>query len=150
MNRIAGCFCVLAAAPRSSSVVRCDRGQIYCNGTCAQEARRERQREARRRYQATPRGRAMHAARNRRYRARRRGVTDQGLDNKHRSGSLFASNVDRALSQPTSTAKLRPCLCHQCRHSASALVRLSALYPRHDRRNKTQVSRRGSLRSRPP
>ena len=29
----------------------CDRGQIYRRGTCAQEARRNRQREARRRYQ---------------------------------------------------------------------------------------------------
>jgi hypothetical protein len=57
---------------------RCDRGQIYCFGACAQEARRERRREARRRYQATDRGRAMHADRNRRYRARRRCVTDHG------------------------------------------------------------------------
>jgi hypothetical protein len=44
----------------------CDRGQIYCINTCAQKVRAERQREARCRYQATPRGRAMHAERNRR------------------------------------------------------------------------------------
>jgi hypothetical protein len=56
----------------------CDRGQVYCIETCAQKARHDRQREARRRYQATPRGRAMHAERNRRYRARMRCVTDHG------------------------------------------------------------------------
>lgn len=145
------CRMFLCARCRSQVLVcsRCDRGQIYCVGTCAQEARRDHQREARRRYQATPRGRAMHAARNRRYRARGRYVTDQGLDNEHRAGSLLASDVDGALSQPTSGAKLLPWLCHHCRHSASALVRVSALRPRHDRR-KTQISRRGSLRSRPP
>jgi hypothetical protein len=64
---------------------RCDRGQIYCFGGCAQEARRERRREARRRYQATDRGRAMHADRNRRYRARRRCVTDHAFSDQVRA-----------------------------------------------------------------
>jgi hypothetical protein len=146
------CRMFLCARCRSQVFVcrRCDRGQIYCVGTCAREARRDHQRETRRRYQATPRGRAMHAARNRRYRARGRCVTDQGPDNEHKAGPVLASDADGALSQPTFSAKLLPqWLCHHCRHSTSALVRLSALRPRHDRRKKTQISRR-SLRSRPP
>jgi hypothetical protein len=57
---------------------RCDRGQVYCGRECASEVRRSRQREARRRYQASERGRQMHADRSRRYRARGRRVTDQG------------------------------------------------------------------------
>ncbi len=53
----------------------CDRGRIYCGRHCATEARREQQREARRRYQSTDRGRALHVERSRRYRERQR-VTD--------------------------------------------------------------------------
>lgn len=56
----------------------CDRGQIYCAGDCAQEARRSAQRAAGRRYQASWRGRFAHAARARRYRARQKIVTHQG------------------------------------------------------------------------
>jgi hypothetical protein len=56
----------------------CDRGQVYCGRDCALEERRSRQREARRRYQASERGRQMHADRSRQYRARGRRVTDQG------------------------------------------------------------------------
>jgi hypothetical protein len=61
---------------------RCDRGQIYCAAGCAALARRERQRGAGERYQASRRGRFVHAERSRRYRQRRRAlaeiVTHQG------------------------------------------------------------------------
>jgi hypothetical protein len=63
---------------------RCDRGQAFCGRTCAQAARRENQRASNRRYQATPRGRQLHAARQARYRNRLRQrppdarVTEQG------------------------------------------------------------------------
>jgi hypothetical protein len=40
---------------------RCDCGQMYSGHDCALEVRRSRQREARRRYQASERGRQMHA-----------------------------------------------------------------------------------------
>lgn len=56
----------------------CDRGQIYCAGTCTQEARQCSQQEAGRRYQASLPGRMKRAARNRRYRARQKKVTHQG------------------------------------------------------------------------
>lgn len=107
---------------------RCDRGQIYCFGACAQEVRRERRREARRRYQATDRGRAMHADRNRRYRARRRCVTDHGPLATGPERRL--PTVDTASSDPPRGSAPRLGLCHRCSRSASEFVRLSAL-PRH-------------------
>ena len=146
------CRMFLCARCRSQVFVcrRCDRGHIYCIGTCAQEARRDNQKEARRRYQATPRGRAMHAARSRRYRARGRCVTDHGLANEQKTGPFLKSEVGEALSEPSSSRKSPPqWLCHHCRRSASAFVRLSALRPRRNRRKNGQISRRGPLRSRP-
>ena len=146
------CRSFLCGRCRSQVLVcrECDRGQNYCIGTCAQEARRDKQREARRRYQATPRGRAMHAARSRRYRARERCVTDHGLANEQKTGPFLKSEVGEALSEPSSSRKSPPqWLCHHCRRSASAFVRLSKLRPRHNRRKNGQISRRGLLRSRP-
>jgi hypothetical protein len=129
----------------------CDRGQIYCIGTCARDARRDAQREARRRYQATPRGRAMHAERNRRYRARGQRVTDHGLTKEHEAGPLLRLEVDAALSE-TSSSRRTPGhqFCHQCGRSASAFLRLSALRPGRRRGEKSQISRRGTRRGRPP
>ena len=49
----------------------CFRGQIYCGPECSKAARRERVREAGRRYQAGEQGRAAHAERQRRYRDRK-------------------------------------------------------------------------------
>ena len=46
----------------------CDSGQRYCPEDCSREARRASWRAASRRYQATPRGRRLHAARQERYR----------------------------------------------------------------------------------
>lgn len=108
---------------------RCDRGQIYCFGACAQEARRERRREPWRRYQATDRGWAMHAERNRRYRARWRCVTDHGPLVTRSERRL--PTVNTASSDPPRGSA--PCLglCHRCSRSASPLVRLSALPRRH-------------------
>lgn len=58
---------------------RCDRGNIYCAGECAQIRRRESLRRAAARYQRTRRGAHRHAARQRRFRTRQlRAVTDQG------------------------------------------------------------------------
>ena len=109
---------------------RCDRGQIYCAGTCAQEARRDRQREARRRYQATPRGRALHAERNRRYRARRQRVTDHGRAAALGEGFSPCSDVDATSRAPLSAGRppAHP-ICHLCGRPAAAFLRLSALRP---------------------
>ncbi len=60
----------------------CDRGQVYCAAECSHEARREKNREAGKRYQESDRGKLKHAARQVRYRMRstecRRNVTHQG------------------------------------------------------------------------
>ncbi|MGY3619273.1 hypothetical protein ACVJGD_005532 [Bradyrhizobium sp. USDA 10063] len=129
----ASCRLFLCARCRCQVLVcrRCDRGQIYCVGTCAQEARRDRQREARRRYQATPRGRAMHAERNRRYRARQRRMTDHGLV-KVAHGRL-SSGFDVDLAPASSNRPSEPLLCHHCGHPALPFLRLSVLHPRRRR-----------------
>jgi hypothetical protein len=57
----------------------CDRGNVYCEGACAQTRRRECLRSAGRRYQDSFRGAVYHAARQRRWRRRRaEKVTHQG------------------------------------------------------------------------
>jgi hypothetical protein len=86
----ASCRMFLCARCRSQVLVcrRRDRGQIYCAGTCAQQARCHQQSEGRRRYHATAHDPAMHADRNRRYRSRQRGVTDHSLPKEHEAGFL--------------------------------------------------------------
>lgn len=48
----------------------CDRAQRYCSGRCARTGRLRQLREAGRRYQASSRGRALNAERQRQWRAR--------------------------------------------------------------------------------
>jgi hypothetical protein len=71
---------------------RCDRGQIYCSGSCSTQARRASLAAAGRRYQTSRRGRFAHAARARRYRARAKIVTHQG------SVSALADDLLRAVT----------------------------------------------------
>lgn len=72
---------------------RCDRGNRYCGKPCAQTARRQSQRAAARRYQASRRGRLAHAARQHRYRQRRRTkVTHQGSLPRRPDGTLPAES----------------------------------------------------------
>ena len=133
---------------------RCDRNQVYCMGHCAQDARRERQRQARRRYQSSPVGRAMHAERSRRYRARAACVTDQGPAMERETRSSAGSEATeplrvRGVATPGSTASGHSC-CHHCGLPASAFLRRSSL--RHGRgvgkKRQSRVS--GSQVSRPP
>ena len=57
---------------------RCDRGQRYCSPRCREKALRRQRREANRRHQQSPEGRADHRDRQREYRKRHRGgVTDK-------------------------------------------------------------------------
>ena len=149
----ASCRMFLCARCRCQVLVcrRCDRGQIYCVGTCAQEARRDRQREARRRYQATPRGRALHAERNRRYRARQlRHVTDHGLA-KEREGPPQAWVVNAALGEPPSRRKSSGLdHCHHCGCVASVFLRQSALRSGYRQTARGRMNRGDSRLSRPP
>src|SRR4051794_38952630 len=131
------CRFFLCALCRCQVVVcaPCDRGQIYCSETCAQKSRRDRQREARRRYQATPRGRAMHAVRNRRYRARKRYVTDQGPASECKNRSLPELRVITDQCRPLSSRKFAELrVCHHCGRAASKFLRLTAAFPEYYRR----------------
>lgn len=74
---------------RTQTVVcsACDRGQIYCSGTCAQEARKESLRRAGRRYAQTRKGQFNAAKRQRDARRRRKEkVTHQGIQADVQSG----------------------------------------------------------------
>lgn len=109
---------------------RCDRGQRYCSRDCSSEVRRRNQREARARYQATPRGRELHAERSRRYRSRRR-VTDQGPAPQAKpavKADQAASPNAQASVTAAPAAAHTPALgnsCHCCGKPVSAFVRLS-------------------------
>ena len=103
----------------------CDRGNIYCGKRCSETARRQSQREAGRRYQKTRRGRFAHAARQRRYRQRRRAkVTHQGSC-PHRPGDrlpLTSRTSARQGAVPGADAGAER-RCHRCGRRCSPLLR---------------------------
>jgi hypothetical protein len=71
-NRLSNC----AHCNRPFAVCgRCDRGRRHCSPECARTRRQGQLRRAGRRYQGSERGRAAHAMRQARYRARRARVT---------------------------------------------------------------------------
>ena len=71
----------------------CDRGNIYCSGQCAQQARLEKQQNANSRYQSSAKGRSCHAARQQHYRQRQKQkVTYQG--------SVNLASYDLLLAKP--------------------------------------------------
>jgi hypothetical protein len=147
------CRMFLCGRCRSQVLVcrRCDRGQIYCVGTCAQEARRDHQREARRRYQASPRGRVLHAERSRRYRARRQCVTDHGPAVERETSLLLECAAVVAVSEPPSVREAPGHgLCRDCGRSASAFLRRSALRPRRHRARNNPSGRRSQRPRHPP
>ena len=71
----------------------CDRGQIYCAEGCARTSRAEHRRDVARRYQASRKGRFAHAARSRRYRARRKIVTHNGSLASSADGDVITASV---------------------------------------------------------
>jgi len=124
----------------------CDRGQIYCSGDCAREARREFQRQAAQRYQASPRGRAAHALRARRFRARQRSVTHQGPATPQHDPTPVKPATQ---SEPSSArgVPMRPGFtCSRCRRRCSRFVRQGFLRPHRAYR----VGARYPVRRRPP
>ena len=106
----------------------CDRGQIYCAQGCAQTARRDAQRAAGRRYQASRRGRVNHAARAGRYRARQNNVTHQGSP-PHRADDLVMASAVVIAASPGEGARSSPghrsgsWSCHWCGCRCSPFVR---------------------------
>lgn len=102
----------------------CDRGQVYCGADCAREARRRSQHEAGRRYQASRRGRVNHAARARRYRARKNNVTHQGSA-PDRTDDLLSEGPAVAVTEqlPTDKSSRPQWHCHRCGRRCPELVR---------------------------
>jgi hypothetical protein len=114
----------------------CDRGQIYCAGDCAPQARLHSVRAAGRRYQTSRRGRLAHAARARRYRARGKKVTHHGSplrppDDLLTSGSpAITSDATARADRPSPSASH----CHWCGRRCWDLVRQVFLRRRLRRR----------------
>lgn len=108
---------------------RCDRGQTYCGQNCALDVRRSSQREARRRYQATDRGRRLHADRSRKYRARGRSVTDQGPMPETPPGRQPETPhaTAAATELPAMISAARVTACYRCGHPVPDMVRLSPI-----------------------
>jgi hypothetical protein len=131
----------------------CDRGQIYCAGGCAQEARHQAQREAGQRYQASRRGRLAHAARSGRWRARQKNVTHQGSPHQlsdagvpmdvtaAASAPLVAPSSDVDTPSRDESAFWR---CRWCGRRCSPLVRIEFLRRRWRGRRRDQTARRTS------
>ena len=106
----------------------CDRSNIYCN-RCAPQACIEAKRRAARRYQASPQGRANHAARQRRYRERlRQKVTHKGSI-RPSVHDLLRDKWKRATMHSTSPVpkRITPIVCHFCWHTCSAFLRQNFL-----------------------
>ena len=141
----------------------CDRGQIYCAGACAQEARQHARQAAGKRYQATYRGRLNHAARAGRYRARQKIVTHQGSPPQPRNDVVplaavapDAVRLDAAVTASKSASASREVVprcqaptagywhCHWCGDRCLPLVRIEFL------RGRQQGSRRDRKPRRPP
>lgn len=111
----------------------CDRGQIYCAGGCAREARQQAQHAAGRRYQASWRGRVNHAARMSRWRARQKNVTHQGSPSPTDDVLVDAATVvaagnrlAAAISDGAGRSKglgTGPWRCHWCGRRCPPLVR---------------------------
>ncbi len=104
---------------------RCDRGQRYCSVACSAAARREHQREAARRYQRSPRGRAAHEARSRRWRLAQSADSDTGLRVTHHGGSFEPTTVNDAVppqvSQGNALLFATSWLNFECVHCLRAL-----------------------------
>jgi hypothetical protein len=132
----------------------CDRGQRFCACGCARAARRRLQREANRRYQGSLRGRLMHSERARRYRLRRKSVTDHGSliitahDVLGMSAAEANSRPSAVQSMPSDPAALTAgrsgagsVHCSFCRRWCEPWIRHAPLrrrspHPRHHRRER--------------
>jgi hypothetical protein len=128
----------LCARCRAQVVIcsRCDRGHIYCAGDCARQARGEAQRAAGRRYQGSHRGRLLHAARARRYRARQNNVTHHGSPSAPANDLLSAASVTAASDAVAAGGEPRHTIgrCHWCGCRCPPLIRQGFLRRRGVRR----------------
>jgi hypothetical protein len=121
----------------------CDRGQSYCFGDCAAQARRQNVREAGRRYQASSRGRQRHAARMGRLRAAQKIVTHQGsprppADDLVAVGAMLTSRDDAFPAKPPRQTMTH---CHWCDRPCLSPLRPGFLRRRAHRRGRVDHTR---------
>lgn len=123
----------------------CDRGNIYCGGVCANEARKESLRRSSASYQSSRRGRAANARRQTRFRQRQRekvthhGSTPDTLDD------LLLATPDR---HPTCHAVEKVpfgagIYCHFCHRACDPFLRNRFLRPLTRYRHKNRGTQRG-------
>lgn len=130
----------------SSEVVvcrHCDRGQIYCFGDCAGQARHQTLRKAGERYQKTRRGQEKHAARMGHLRARRKKVTHQGsppppAGDLLAAGAMATSRDDASPAEPPRRATTP---CHWCGRPCLPPLRPGFLRRRDPRRGRVGHAR---------
>jgi len=109
----------------------CDRGNVYCQQGCADQARADSLYRAAKRYRATRRGRHNNADRQRRFRARqRKKVTHQGsrlvillvlL--------LFISNAGESYQEAPHPRDETALYCHRCYRECDPFLRRGFLRP---------------------
>jgi hypothetical protein len=90
----------------------CDRGRRFCCRQCADKSRRASLRRAGRHYQATDRGRSLHAIRQARYRERVRAVTHQSRGADPKKQPETAGSATRQSAPPVVRSEL--CLPPAC------------------------------------
>jgi len=104
---------------------RCDRGNTYCSGSCADIARSQSQSRARKKYQRSRAGRHNNAQRQSRFRQRqRKKVTYQGSTT-HAASDLLpkAKNTANIIKKPVPSSETSPDHCHFCGCECSPFVR---------------------------
>lgn len=99
----------------------CDRGQLYCGDQCSKIARKISCCASQKRYQNTLKGRLKHAARQQRYRAKHKKVTDQG------SPPIPPYDVLKPVAHETKVPVVLPEIgcsqCHFCKKPVSFMLR---------------------------
>ena len=109
----------------------CDRGNNYCTGECAGLARKDSLHRAARRYLSTPRGRHNNAARQGRFRVRRKEkVTHQGsLPTLAVVLFLLALNTQKRVPQFDCDTTKTTIVCHVCHRDCAPFLRNRFLRP---------------------
>lgn len=118
MNNTARLFNCASCRCQTIICTHCDRGNIYCGSDCARKLRTQNHRIANRIYQKTFRGSQKHAARQKRYRLRKKQkVTDQG------SALISQNDLLPATENDTKKITSEQMHCHFCKKIVSHYLR---------------------------